>query len=776
MSNTPNLEMWDVTQAHYEEDDMCISGSNMRGIATNGYQNLGEPIDQNIFFCQLDNKRTENPLTLTFWNFACSMVSAQMILDPSIRDIAGCFSDITAKSTSSRLVGYAYGGQSSGTLTYMEPAPQGSGVSPSQALTNTFGKLQNIERWYPNQDTQHYNDTFSGMYPFLRMNVTKICGVIMVDVSRGYEDCTAFNTSGDGWYAWSYYTYTLEDWVAHYQSVYPEILRCYIQWYIGANDNRTLTDISVFTDYNYYCDDLCLAWEGTIAPPIFAWTSEDMPKLNSDIEPHGYMFQTMLFEGFRCIHTGANTIENITGITRGIFQYGTVRRSIYKSNGVWLPAAVCWYAGTVEQLREAARKFRLPIAPTVEKAMYGNVTTDPDIELPRSNPDGTYKDYTTDPDEKAEEIADGLKKEDFEPENLDPEITEGDPDDPSNEDYDPDKDPEKDNEVKDIPLNEPSLGTVGVFNRCYACNANELQDLADFLWNVDEPTYELILKGLRMMGQNPFNAIISIFMYPFEVANTGNLEDIRIGTVDTEVSGLPIDYTSVRVFDLGTCYFWAQYKNYLDYEPYTTAELYIPYVGVLQISVKEFLKKHITVKMVVDLLTGVGQVVVYAKPNEPNANGDGIPVIYRNCTVGAQISVTGQDSSLIAGNYIKAMSEIMKGAGSLASGANTSGISNIAQGSIDLYTAQHVPIESSGSNSPQCGFYMPQNCYLIVNRPKPVDIPNYGHLVGYACYDSGVVRNFGGYAQFTNVILNITVATDDEKKEILTLLENGVFV
>ena len=827
MANTLNPAEWNVSQQDYDTLDFLHSGSSLSALVNDGLQTVGNMIDPNIFFCQCTEPRTQNPLTVTYWNFGFSMGSVILDPTPSIEDIAKLFSDIYVMSNTSRLLGYSVWGWFSGATTYQEPQSYGS-VPALNVVSAVFGELENRARWYPTQSTVDFNDPYAGQFPYLKINRTKICAVIYVDCIKGFEDCTSFETY-DAFIDRVYvHTVTLKEWETNYRNTYPVIIRAYMPIYLGENDNRSQQEVSWFSDRNYNVEKVCNTFSLTAAPSAGGeWVKTHRPQLNTDIEPRGYMFQIMLFEGFRCTHDGAQATLTICGMTRGIFKYSNVNRAVYKVGSSWHPAAVCWFAGTPEDIRNAARRIRLPIAETVAKARYGNVTTDPDIELPLSNPDGSYKGYTNDPDDKADELDEDLRKPDFNPEEIEenPDVTEGDPEDPDDPDYDPEKDPEEENEVKDIPMNNPNLGTVGVFNRCYAVNADELQDLADFLWNVDLETYEIILKGLRMMGQNPFNAVISIFMYPFEVANTGSTEYIRIGTVDTEVNGLPINFTSVKVFDLGTCYFWAKHKNYLDYEPYTTAELYIPYVGVIQISVKEFLKKYLTVKMVVDLLTGVGQVVVYAK--DPGVSGDGIPVIYRNCTIGAQISVTGQDSTLIAGNYIKAMAELVGGAGGLASGiANASGIasltqstsythskglamgvdmlslsdrynttdttktnfnpinansiispvSSIAQGAIDLYTAQHVPIESSGSNSPQCGFFMPQKCYLIVNRPIPMDLQNYGHLVGYACYDSGVIANFAGYSQFVNVVLNITVATDVEKREILTLLQNGVYV
>lgn len=774
MANALNPAEWNVSQQDYDNLDFVHAGSSLARLVTDGLQTVGEEIDPNIFFCQCNEPRTKNPMTLTYWNFGACVGSIAQSPTPDIQFIASRFSDIKAKSTTSKLIGYSVWGWFSSSTTYREPQDYGNNVQPLQVVSRVFGELENEWRWYPAQVPADFNDPFAGQYPYLKINPTKICAVIYVDCIKGFDDCTYFNSRNDFLDKVYVHTVTLKEWEDTYQYTYPIIIRAYMPIFLGDNNNRIQQDVSFFSVRNYDVDDMCNVYSRAGGTSIIGeWGEENRPQKNTDVTPIGYMWQIMLFEGFRCEFFGNRDVNTTCGMTRGIFKYSTVHRALFKNdNGlIWCPAAAVWFNGSVDDIKNAARQVRLPIAETVEKAKHGDVATDPAIELPRSNPDGTYRDSTTDPDEKADELDEGLRKEDFDPEAIaeDPFVTEGDPEDPEDPDYDPEQDPEE--ETKEIPMNEPQIGTVGVFNRCYAVNSNELKDLSDYLWNVDETTFKTILKGLQLAGSEPLDAIISIFLFPFEVANTGTLENIRIGTVDTEIQGLPIDHTSVNVYDLGEVYFWEKYKNYLDYEPYTTAQLYIPYVGVIQIPVKQFMSKWINVKLVVDILTGVGQVVIYERKS-----GLLIPVIYRDCSIGTQIAVTGQSAAQIAGNYINAITRIGNGAESIAKGGGFGAAVGIAKGCIDLFTAENVPIQSSGSSSPQCSMFMPQHCYLIVNRPAPIDVDNYGKLVGYACYETGVIGSFTGFSKFANVILDITVATDPEKKEIRSLLESGVFV
>ena len=769
---TPTL--WGVTQEQFDANDMILS-SMLYYIAEDDLQHVGTPLESGVYFCQTDEPRESNPLTLTFWNFATRMtqwIPVDPDEEPTDFYISNLFSEVYNKTTTARKVGYGLT-HSSGTNNYLEVAGQGSDEGDSSFINRTYGQLQNNTRWYPSQDIENLG-VGSPVYDVnarLRINYRNICGLIRVKCCEGFDDLTYIKDERD-WEKVEIHDYTLDEWENEHATQYPCIIQAYMRFYVGENNSRSIEDCNIFSAHKVDCDDMCYGYDYAFAE----FERTQYPKLNAEIVPYAYLPQVTLYEGFLFYHNTGSNPSTVVGLSRGLYMHSELHRACYKYTVTTMRAvALVYFTGTADDLRKAAGQLRIPFAPTEEKAMYGDIETDPDITVPRSNKDGTWKDNTKDPKKKKEALDDDPRQEGFDADNIPDDVTEPDPEDPTDEDYMPDEDPEEKKEEKDVPLNEPKLGTVGVFNRCYAVNANELQKLADYLWNVDETTFETIIKGLSLMGQNPMNAIISIIMYPFTVDETGTLEDIRIGTVDTKITGLAMDFSSVRVFDLGSCYCQAMYKNYLDYAPYTSISLYVPYVGVISLPPSEFMHKFITVKLVVDIMTGVGQVVVYAKSNEPDSSNYGLPLIYRNCVIGAQIAVTGQDASTIAGNYIKAITELSKGAVGFA-GGNVASAGGIAQGSIDLLTAGNVPIESSGSNSPQCGFFMPQRCALIVHRPQPVQISNYAHLVGYACYDGGNVGKYTGYAEFTNIKLDINVATDDEKKEIIAKLKSGVYV
>lgn len=319
-----------------------------------------------------------------------------------------------------------------------------------------------------------------------------------------------------------------------------------------------------------------------------------------------------------------------------------------------------------------------------------------------------------------------------------------------------------------IDLNKPTLSNVNVFNRSFAVNSNNVRQLADFLWNADETKFQEIVKGLALMGENPMNGIIDLRLFPFNVAlknSATTAEHIVIGRTDTGVSGIKLTENVNSLIDLGECTFFTKFKNFLDYEPYTTAQLYIPYIGVVPVSTAEFMGHKISVKMIVDYTTGAGTAIVFK---------DDIPFIYKNGVVGITIPMTGNDSASYANTVIgNVVSGAIGGATSIASG-NIGGMVSSAE---KLYSgfATGTNYQTASASAPAIATWQPQKCYFIIDRPI-LNVPNnYGRTVGYACEVTGKLSDFKGFTVVSNPEINFR-CTDSERQYIVNMLQGGVFV
>lgn len=319
-----------------------------------------------------------------------------------------------------------------------------------------------------------------------------------------------------------------------------------------------------------------------------------------------------------------------------------------------------------------------------------------------------------------------------------------------------------------IDLNTPTLSNVNVFNRSFAVTSNNVRQLADFLWNADETKFNEIIKGLALMGENPMNGIIDLRLFPFNVAlknSATQAEPIVIGRTNTGVNGIKLTENVNSLIDLGECTFFTKFKNFLDYEPYTTAQLYIPYIGVVPVSTSEFMGHKISVKMIVDYTTGAGTAIVFK---------DDIPFIYRNGVVGVSIPMTGTDSASYASTVI---GNVVNGAMGIANATATDNMSGLINSANQMYSGFATPVQyqNASASSPSVATWQPQKCYFIIDRPI-LNVPdNYGRTVGYACEITGKLSDFKGFTVVSNPEINFR-CTDSERQYIVNMLQGGVFV
>lgn len=332
--------------------------------------------------------------------------------------------------------------------------------------------------------------------------------------------------------------------------------------------------------------------------------------------------------------------------------------------------------------------------------------------------------------------------------------------------------------VDSIELSEPNLTAIDAFNRTFAINKNGLDAFANFLWNANDTKFQEIVDGLKLFGENPIEGVINMILFPFDVAAKagGSLQEIKIGRTATGVEGYRLSERAPAVIELGSAEFIAAFKDtapFLDFEPYTQAELYIPFIGKIPISTAQFVGHTVNVKMIVDYITGACVAVVYC---------DHIPVIYKQGVIGVQIPITATNSAQFAETMIGGIIGTAGGIGDTAAKAATGDIGGAlmsgAQTAFNAYQTAATPVmyEGAGASSPSCAIFQPLKPYFVMYRPVPKEVNIYGHAVGYATQRTVTVGSCSGFSVFGNVDVTGIGATAEEKAAIKTLLEGGIYI
>ena len=336
--------------------------------------------------------------------------------------------------------------------------------------------------------------------------------------------------------------------------------------------------------------------------------------------------------------------------------------------------------------------------------------------------------------------------------------------------------PDTNDYVDKIDLNNPTLNTLNTFNRTFCLSKHAVNDLSAYLWNSDGGVFENIVEGLKLMGQNPINGIIDLRLYPFDVSaltTSNNSTTITIGRCDTGVSGIMLNGASNCVIDMGSVKFQGYHKSFLDFEPYTQALLYVPYIGTISLDIANFINKVLSVKLIIDFTTGFGTAVVYS---------DDIPYIYENANIGVNVAVSGDNASQYAQGVLSAGFSAVQGVAQLGVGGVSGNVSMLGGGAVSAVVngynafAQPVQIQQSGRNTPNCSNWCPQHCYLIISSPIVNKPNNYGHNIGYACEVGVKIGDVQGFSVFSNIDGTGLLCSDIERTEIINLLNNGVYL
>ena len=310
-----------------------------------------------------------------------------------------------------------------------------------------------------------------------------------------------------------------------------------------------------------------------------------------------------------------------------------------------------------------------------------------------------------------------------------------------------------------IDLVNPSLTSIGCFATYWAMSQTEVNKLADDLFN--DTFIDTISNSIKFYGGNPIDAIMSLRLYPFNISDLGinaSTSIVKLFGKDTTASGNILSTNYSGIINFGTCTLAERYGNFLDYSPYTKAQLYIPYCKTVDIDISICIKKTISVKVIVDVTTGECCAVVYA---------DNIPIAYSNGKIGIDIPLTGSSTAGIGSSILSAIPNFY----SPTSAASSSALS-IANGVL----SSENKIIKQGNSSVATGLWQPKNCYFLIKRPQPVVPENYGHTTGYLTNAKKQIRSCTGYTICNNVDVNGLYCTENEKEMLKGIMESGFYI
>ena len=283
-------------------------------------------------------------------------------------------------------------------------------------------------------------------------------------------------------------------------------------------------------------------------------------------------------------------------------------------------------------------------------------------------------------------------------------------------------------------------------------------------------------------GYDPYSYIISLIQFPLKLTNTwclpGTGGSIHVGGEDTGINSNLIGNEKGYI-GIGTYKVPRLQGNFLDYDPYSQYEVYIPCCG--WVTVPDIVAGNtISCRINYDLTTAaiIGNVYV-------NIEGDWLLIASKSGMMGRETVVSGEAQGVRSAQIQSALFSAGTGAINVAAGlmsgnavAAVSGTYSIAAGIAQANVANNSSyvrqIGSTGGRALLCQF---DQCYCKITTSE-ADVPdNYGHTVGFICNRSGKVSSFSGFTIFENFDTSgIAGATETERAEIKRIMESGVII
>ena len=360
--------------------------------------------------------------------------------------------------------------------------------------------------------------------------------------------------------------------------------------------------------------------------------------------------------------------------------------------------------------------------------------------------------------------------------------------------------------VKNVTQQAVPVGNTGIWY--WACAKGTIEAVFNYAISWEQQA------GTVIYG-DPIEYIYRAQIYPFSIlsATTTARKYVTLARNPASTSIVSNLITSFNgVINGGEFTLNRHFNSFLDFAPYTKIELFIPYVGFVNIDPMSIYGSKITISYVVNFVNGSATAVI-----ERTKNNERAVISTYNAQMGVDIEWSMQNINSWAADLTRGMASMafnaipaMAAAHSIRqmpaepmfdngadaaewknqqaaaqpqrdASANTYLTNYLLRGTAStmqgMYTTADHTQPRGQAGSANSMYYLPQNPYLIITRPVVNQPLNYNKLYGRPLYETRTLSDLTGFTVVDSVHLeNIAGATAIELKTIETALNGGVIL
>lgn len=305
----------------------------------------------------------------------------------------------------------------------------------------------------------------------------------------------------------------------------------------------------------------------------------------------------------------------------------------------------------------------------------------------------------------------------------------------------------------------PSSVPANAMFTVYSPTITEVNSFGAWLWSTS------IIDIVTRIWNDPMEGIIS-FMKVYAPLSSSTYDTIKVGYLDSQVSSAVVTSQFVEV-NCGTVSISELNHNATDYTPYVSLQLYLPFIGIVEVDPDEFMNGSMKIVYSIDIYTGSCLAKIFAT-RSPDMPSDTLIYTYTG--------VAAQRLPLTSSNFSGALNSIVGAAGGIAKGVATGGAVGIINGVTSVgHSLSHemVHVAHSSELSSNAGIMAPREPFLIITRRKSYDANSYNQLYGYPTNKTVFLGNCSGFTRIKACLLKSS-ATELEKSELIKLLKTGV--
>lgn len=306
----------------------------------------------------------------------------------------------------------------------------------------------------------------------------------------------------------------------------------------------------------------------------------------------------------------------------------------------------------------------------------------------------------------------------------------------------------------DTPPVVPPTGNASSLWAVYNPTQGQVDAFGAWLWSSN------FVDQIKKLFADPMQGIIGLHKI-FATPATGGAQNIKVGYLDSGVSSAVVtnQYTDI---DCGTVNVAEYFGNVFDYED-TQIRLYLPFIGIVDLSTSDVMRGSVQVVYHVDVITGA----CLADVNVYRDGGGGVLYQYSgDAAVRYPVS---------SGSYMGMVSGVLAVVGGIASVATGGALAPALMGAVSGVMHSKTDVKHSGNFSGAAGAMGSKIPYLIIERPQTAVAAGYINYQGMGDNRIAPVGSLTGYFKMTDVHTdNVLGATGAEIEQIKSALERGV--